>query len=110
MGCSSSRIPRNRPSTENAPSRLPATPGGAAGAEGGVHPKVVNSVGMDDLDGDNPDFKKTLILKRNQQSMEGRQNQVWDRASEGVMGYRREMNRGFIWLFVPTKKICILCV
>lgn len=31
---------------------------------------------MDDLDGDNPDFKKTLILKRNQQSMEGRQNQV----------------------------------
>eukprot|EP00752_Nemacystus_decipiens_P008847 g7895.t1 len=74
MGCSSSRIPRNRPSTEDETSRLPATPGGA-GAAGGVPPKVANSVGMDDLDGDNPDFKKTLILKKNQQSMEGRQNQ-----------------------------------
>ncbi len=31
---------------------------------------------MDDLDGDNPDFKKSLILKKNQKSMEGRQTQV----------------------------------
>lgn len=41
-------------------------------------------VNMDDsLDGDIPDFKKKLILKKNQQSMEGRQNQVWVEPLEG---------------------------
>lgn len=77
MGCSSSRIPRGRPQAENDTSGLPATPGAAAAGGGGVPPKVpANSAGMDELDGDNPDFKKSLILKKNQQSMEGRQNQV----------------------------------
>lgn len=99
MGCSSSRIPRNRSQPENGTGRLPATPGGAGG---GVPPKVGanNSVGMDDLDGDNPDFKKTLILKKNQQSMEGRQNQVWMECRKGWGCLREKMIRR-VYL-VPT--------
>lgn len=62
---------------------------------------VANSADMDDLDANKPDFKTTLILKRNQQSMEGRQNQVWiERASRG----RRQKCFGGVHLVpLPTK-------
>lgn len=40
-------------------------------------PVPTESSGLDDLERDRPDFKTTLILKKNQRSMEGRQNQVW---------------------------------
>lgn len=72
MGCSSSRPSRERPPAEEVTNLEPATPGQAVKAAPKAGP---NSA--DDLDGDNPDFKKTLILKKNQKSMEGRQNQVW---------------------------------
>ncbi|CAM9833188.1 unnamed protein product, partial [Ectocarpus fasciculatus] len=44
---------------------------------GAVPPKPAptESSGLDDLEHDRPDIKTTLILKKNQRSMEGRQNQ-----------------------------------
>ncbi|CAM9098341.1 unnamed protein product, partial [Hapterophycus canaliculatus] len=53
------------------------TPAVAVAAAPSPPPKATaeTSTGLDDLDGDDPDFKKRLILKKNQRSMEGRQNQ-----------------------------------
>ncbi|CAB1106023.1 unnamed protein product [Ectocarpus sp. CCAP 1310/34] len=77
MGCSSSRIPaQSQDQVEPVPSGLP-TPATTAAGAGGVPPKPAptESSGLDDLEQTRPDIKTVLILKKNQSSMEGRQNQ-----------------------------------
>ncbi|CAM9143785.1 unnamed protein product [Ectocarpus sp. 12 AP-2014] len=77
MGCSSSRIPpRSQDQMEPVPSSLP-TPATTAVGAGDVPPKPAptESSGLDDLEQTRPDVKTILILKKNQSSMEGRQNQ-----------------------------------
>ncbi|CAN0076719.1 unnamed protein product [Pylaiella littoralis] len=87
MGCSSSRIPLDRPQTNiNSAPQLATTPAATAAAAaattatptaGGGAPKATaaHNMAMEDLEITKPDYKTTLILKKNQSSLEGRQNQ-----------------------------------